>query len=146
MSFTINLGVNHSENTKADKNVDYSLDLEGNLRENCSLKEPIFLIETSENISNYNYCKIDIFGRAYFMSSPKFVRTNLYEIHLKCDVLSSFISEIRENSAIVKRQENLWNLYVDDGSFRTYQNSNVVVNKFPSGFTDKSFVLCVSGG
>lgn len=146
MSLTINLGVSHSENKKADKNVDYSLNLEGNLRENCSLKNPKVLIETSENISKYNYCKIDSFGRVYFISEISVVRTNLYEIQLKCDVLSSFISEIRENTAIVRRQENLWNLYVDDGSFRTYQNSKIVVNKFPSGFTNKSFVLCVSGG
>lgn len=146
MSFTINLGVNHSESEKADKNVDYTLNLEGNLRENCSVKDPVVLIETSENISKYNYCQIDTFGRKYFISDISVVRNNLYKLTLKCDVLSSFITEIRQNKAIVKRQENLWNLYVDDGSFRTYQNSKIVVNKFPSGFNTKSFVLCVSGG
>ena len=47
--------------------------------------------------------------------------------------------------AIVKRQENRWNLYLDDGSFKVYQNPMVLTKAFPQGFTTQEFVLAVAG-
>ena len=48
--------------------------------------------------------------------------------------------------AIIKRNANSWNLYIEDGLFKTYANPHIFTKEFPSGFKDPSYVLFVAGG
>ena len=60
-------------------------------------------------------------------------------------MLSTYADSIIELSGIIKRQENNWNLYLNDGSFKIYQNPIVQVKSFPNGFTEQEFVLSIAG-
>ena len=61
------------------------------------------------------------------------------------DALTSFANDIKANTAIIKRNENKWNLYLNDGTFKIYQNPDVLTKEFPSGFNAQEFILAVAG-
>ena len=143
----IKLQKNNSENIRMDKTIVDVLELNGTLKGECSLINPIILIECSENdIINSNYVNIPKFKRSYFIVNVTSVRNNIYEISLHCDVLSSFKNEIRNCDGIIGKNENKYNLYIDDGTFKVYSNPVITTKLFPQGFTTQSFVLTVAGG
>lgn len=88
---------------------------------------------------------IAAFNRYYFITDIVSVSTGIAEIKAHVDVLTSFADGILANRGIVARQENIWNLYINDGAFRVYQNPMVLTKPFPSGFNTMEFVLAVAG-
>lgn len=146
MAFNIILQRNNSELNKVTKSVENIMTLSGTLKEETSIIDPIIKIECDlSTVTECNYLSIPAFGRSYFVNNIRSVRNGLVEFSCHVDVLSSFSDGIRSNSAIVKRQENSWNLYLNDGSFKVYQNPMVLTKAFPSGFTTQEFVLAVAG-
>lgn len=144
--FTIELQVNNSEKNKFNKDINTISTYNGTLKNPTSVIDPIIQIACDlEDVVSANYLTIDSFNRSYFIKEIKSVRNGLVEFSCHVDVLSSFSEQILSNRAIIKRQENNWNLYLNDGSFKVYQNPNVVTKPFPSGFTTQEFVLAVAG-
>jgi hypothetical protein len=146
MSFNILLQINNSDKIVLSKKIITIATLSGTLRNETSIMDPVILI--AGDISNYvncNYMSIPVFGRSYFVRDIKSIRSDLFEVHAHVDVLTTYASQIRNNQAIVRRQQNLWNLYLDDGSFRVYQNPMVLTKEFPAGFTTQEFVLSIAG-
>lgn len=141
---TINLSINNSEDNKLNKNITSVATLTGTLRNDTSIITPTILIEGTL-LPSVNYMTIPDFGRSYFITNIRTIRNELYEISGRCDVLSSFANELSQCVGIVRKQENNWNLYLDDGTFRVYQNPNIITKSFPSGFSNLSFVLAVAG-
>lgn len=148
MSFTVHVQHNNSENEALTKTIKDLETLEGELNTSSSIIDPIITVTGMTNLTlrDANYMTISAFGRKYFINDIINVRTGVWELHAHVDVLSSFASEIKANTGIIARQENKWNLYLDDGLFKTYQNPNIITKKFPTGFTTTSFVLAVAGG
>lgn len=146
MAFNIILQRNNSELNKVTKSVEDIITVSGTLKEETSIIDPIIKIECNiSDVMSCNYISIPSFRRSYFVNNIRSVRTGLVEFSCHVDVLSSFADGIRSNSAIVKRQEKSWNLYLNDGSFKVYQNPMVLTKTFPSGFTTQEFVLAVAG-
>lgn len=147
MSFSIVLQTNTSEKNRLDKEVTTIATLSGTLKDGTSIINPVILVEADITaLTGCNYCTIDIFGRKYFINDIISVRNTLVELHCHVDVLSSFASEIRALTGITKRQENDWNLYLNDGSIQTYAGEDIYTKLFPSGFSTYQFVLAVAGG
>lgn len=146
MSFQITLQRNNSEKIRVDKNVVDITVIDGVLKDQTSLTDPVILFEGDlATMKSVNYMTIPIFGRSYFVSNPTVVRTGLIQFSAHVDVISSFAQSIRANRAIVHKQESKWNLYLNDGSFKVYQNPMVLTRLFPAGFTTQEFVLAVAG-
>lgn len=146
MAFDIILQINNSDKNKLDKNLVEITTITGTLKKETSVINPVILIETPlENIISFNYLTIPTFNRSYYVTDIKSIRTNLAEISCHVDVLQSYREQIKENTAIVRKQENKWNLYLNDGSFRVYQNPQVITREFPSGFNTQQFILAVAG-
>lgn len=147
MSFSIVLQTNNSDKIQLDKSITDLQTLTGTLRNQSSITDPVILIAVDAgSLTACNYCTISEFGRSYFINNIVSVRNGLSEIHCHCDVLSSFAAGIRSNTAIVRRQENNWNLYLNDGTFKIYQNPEIITKPFPSGFSTQQYVLAVAGG
>lgn len=147
MSFPVILQKNASEDISLDKELTTISTLSGNLKDESSLIDPI--IQFSGDITRYinaNYMTIAAFGRSYFITDIRVIRRNIFEISGHCDVLTTYKDQIRANKAIIKRQEGKYNLYLNDGSLKAYQNPIIVTKAFPSGFTSQEFVLAVAGG
>lgn len=147
MSFDIKLYYNKSRRNQRTKELDEIATLTGTLRAECSIIDPVIRIETSKNLKKCNYMYIENFGRYYFVNDVVHVRNDLYEIHAHCDVLSSSGDALLDCVGIIRRQENNWNLYLDDGAFKVYSNPNVVQKAFPSGFSTSNltYILAVAG-
>lgn len=146
MSFNIVLMQNKDELNKIRKNPITISTLNGTLKSETDLIDPVILIERSSVPTNVNYLRIAEFNRYYFITDIRSIRNNLWEITCHCDVLYTYAQDIVSHKAIIARQENDWNLYLDDGvSFKVYSNPRVQQKNFPSGFTGSSYVLIMVG-
>ena len=141
------LQINNSEKKRLDKNITDLVTISGTLRESTSVVDPKIVIEGDlSSFVNCNYMTISAFNRSYFINKITSVNNNLFDISAHVDVLSTYKTQIRQNTAIIARQEKKWNLYLNDGVFKTYQNPYIVTKAFPSGFTEQHFIFSVAGG
>lgn len=137
---------NTSEKVKVGKTLTNVRDISGELKEACDIINPVIII-SGENLSSYNYLYIPIFNRYYFITDIKVIRNNLWEISCHCDVLETYKNEIKNQKAIVARQENAYNLYLNDPEWKIYTNKQVLTRLFPAGFSDiGNYYMTVIGG
>lgn len=152
MSFTIKHGINLSPTNKVTKEIEWHTpDLVGTLREGTSIIDPVIIVEANSpgfHANKSNYCYIEEFGRYYYITNIVSPNYTLWELHCHVDVLMSYQGEIREQTAIVARQERKYNLMLDDGFFMSYQNPIIITKKFSveGPFEQQEFVLVVAGG
>lgn len=146
MSFSIQLLRNNSQVNKIGKDLTSLLTVTGTLRSETSIIDPIINIECDlSRLTRCNYIYIEEFRRYYFVNNIRSIREGLVEFSCHVDVLETYKEEIKMNAAIIRRQENNWNLYLNDGTFKVYQNPMVLTKEFPSGFNGFEFVLAVAG-
>ena len=114
------LAISKSEANKADKIFQSdSLTLEGSLRSECSLTDPVIMLEADlKDIVKYNYLQIPDFNRKYFITEMVSVRTHLVRVTAHVDVLSTYIDRLRELPAVLESQESLYNLYLPDTAIK----------------------------
>lgn len=144
---TIEFYVNQSEKNRLDKTLVSAFNLNGELKEDCSIIDPVIKIAADvSTMASVNYLYIASFGRYYFINNVISINNDICEVHAHVDVLSTYKDEIRAQRAIVSRQEKKWNLYLNDGVFKTYQNPYIITKAFSSGFTSQHFVLSIAGG
>ena len=137
---------NSSEKNKIGKSLSKTLILTGNLHEECSVINPVILVE-GKNLIDYNYCYIDEFKRYYFITDIVSVRTNLWRISLSVDVLESFKNDILKLSCIIDKQQNQsYSNYINDGSYINRADSFVEIANYQKGFnSDGEFILITAG-
>lgn len=89
--------------------------LTGNIREQSSLINPVITIELNNDLVNgFNYVKITEFGRYYFVVDKTFIVNRIWQISLACDVLYTYKTQITALNALVERNENDYNVKIDD--------------------------------
>lgn len=146
MAFNIILMRNKSEAIKVTKTTETISTVTGVLKESTSIIDPVIKIECDlSTVTSCNYLSIPTFGRFYFVNNITSINNGIVEFSCHCDVLSSFSNAIKANKAIIRRQEFNWNLYLNDGSFRVYQDPIIITKEFPNGFSTQEFVLAVAG-
>lgn len=120
----------------------------GTLREACSILEPAMLVEAdlSPHLKSANYMHIDDFGRYYYLNPIVCTNNNLFAISGNVDVLMSWMTEIKENSGVIDRQEFKYNLLLDDERYKVYSNPVMQRLEYSKGFDTANFVLIVAGG
>ena len=134
------------ENERVLKNnLSNALQLTGNFRSEVSVMNPVVQIESANNLSGFNYAYITEFGRYYYITEIKAIRTNLWQFTLKVDVLMSYHTEILSQTAVIRRNANLFNLYLNDNQYQTLNYSRIQTKLFPNGFGDWNFVLTTVG-
>ena len=137
---------NESDDRAFNKTITTIASMSGYLRDDSSVIDPVILVEGGiSTLAGANYMTISEFGRSYFITNIESVRNNLVRVTGHVDVLTTYKDAILANTGIIRRQENLWNLYLDDGSFKVYNNPIVLTRAFPSGFSTMSFILAVAG-
>lgn len=146
MSFNITIQKNNSEKNRVNKDLDDLLSLDGTLKNGTSIVNPVIRVKANlATLKNANYATINSFGRKYFIVDIKSLTNNIVEITCHVDVISSFYNQYKTNSAIIKRQQDDWNLYVNDGAFLTYQYTQTVTKPFPNKFNNQEYVLIIAG-
>ena len=137
---------NDSEKIKLDKELTQIGTIEGRLFQNTSITKPSIMFDLDIAVFSANYLYIPQFNRYYFITDVVNVSANKWQIQARVDVLTSFKSAIRENTAIIERQENEYNLYLDDKYYRAYQNEDVQYKKFSASLPSDKYILVVNGG
>lgn len=145
--FDVVLMTNSSPRNYLDKSLSTVATVTGVLRDESNIVNPSILVEMSTTPANVNYLYVAEFGRYYFVNDITSVRNGLWRFDCTSDPLTSFKSQIRGCTGIIKRAESsdAFNVMLDDGSFKAYNNPVVITKEFPSGFTTKNYVLAVAG-
>ena len=147
MAFSIGLYRNDSEKNKVNKTLVQLGAYAGELREETSLIDPVFRVQCLLSAAKTcNYLAVPEFGRQYFVEEIKSVREGILEFRCHVDVLTTYKTQLLTNAGIISRSEKYWNLYLNDNSFKVYENPTILTQPFPNGFTTPEFVLAVSGG
>ena len=148
MGLTVNFYTNSSENYRVDKTITLQATADCLLKEATSVENPVIIINSGSNISGFNYMYIQDFGRYYFITDIVSVRNGVWEVSGHVDVLMTYRSGIKACQATCKRQENLFNMYLDDPEFKTYNNADIVTKALTGGALNKnmSYILVTAGG
>lgn len=147
MAFTISLFKTASENNRVVKDLTDEKQLSGELRNQTSVLNPKIRIESADNIAGYNYCYIPEFGRYYYIVDITSVRTRVWEVSMRCDVLMSYSVQIKALKPIIDRDETGQSAGLVDSEIPISINKKVKKLYFPNGFTkDIQYVLTTSGG
>lgn len=151
MSFPIVLMLNTAPYNKINKTPDIDLHtiktVSGELKEECTLVDPVIMIEHSGSFTGINYAYIEQFGRYYFIKNAESVSNGLWSVEMHTDVLKSFASSIMSSPAIVARSSSNFNMMLNDDHYFTQENPYVFTKNFPSGFdtSTASYVLALVG-
>lgn len=145
MSFTIKLQNNQSPINKIGKILYEVVTVNGSLKNESEIINPEILIQSDSSILSANYMTIDTFHRKYFIEEIQSVRTNLWLVKAHVDVLETYASKILSNTAVILRQENNFDLLLNDGVFKCKQDPRIFYRKFPSGLGDFNYILITQG-
>ena len=124
------------------------LKLTGTFRDECSISDPVFIIESDTNFSQYNYVYISEFKRYYYITDIVSVRTKVWEIHLHVDVLMSFKREILTSHVLLSESEvTAASSYLTSDSWVAQVRRNTQVISYDNGFNDEGcYILITAGG
>ena len=145
MSFSISLQNNSSPINKIGKAISTITTVTGDLKNESNVLKPEILIECDSSILSANYMTIGELHRKYFIEEIQSVRTNLWLVQARVDVLDTYASQILSNPAVILRQENNFDLLLNDGVFKCKQDPRIFYRKFPSGLGDFNYILITQG-
>ena len=119
------------------------------LKDMFRVLSPELTLSSTDNLADYNYMKVGApVNRVYFIR-PEILRTGLWRLNAREDVLTQFATQIRAQAGIVARSSNRYNTYLSDSIFESlcYRRIQTIPFEY-TGFTNSSngFYLTVTGG
>ena len=110
----------------------------------ASVVRPVLKVSSGLIGQSVNYVYVDELERYYYIRN--WTMENGY-VTLECevDVLMSFKDEIKERNVIVKRNQYLFNMYLEDSQYKVQNRTSVRTVVFPSGFNGHQIILGVVG-
>ena len=144
----ITLYLNSSEPNKVRKVLAKISTVDGTLRTQSSVIDPVVRIEALLNLSKVNYMYIDGFQRYYFIKGIVAGRTGIWEISAHVDVLSTYANELLQLPCVIGRNEYEYNLFLPDDRFIVNSNRLVQTLEFPYKFptNGSNYIITISGG
>lgn len=117
---------------------------------NCTFRNeeeilrPVIRIQTSDNLSDYNYVYIERYGRYYF-AKPSVGPNNMWTLTCRVDPLMSHKGEFLNLYGTMVRSETSYNGYMIDPEFKAVAYKRIVTKKFPYAMTNDCFILMTVG-
>lgn len=139
--------VNSSDERTINKTITQVSSLSGVvMREDSSIINPVFCLSGAVSaFAGVNYVYAEDFGRYYYVDDIVSDGGGMTYLSCRVDVLMSNTSAINDMDAVIERNTNDYNLYMDDGSFRVYQQPHVLTREYSGGFSSPSYILAVAG-
>lgn len=137
------------DNNKVNKTLTDSISISDIQKDSYDTQNPTITVQTSADITLYNYARIVDFGRYYFVTSVNRINETLYELSLAVDVLMTYKEQIRNLRAIIDKtkSEAFSDKYIDDGSYIAENRSYIISRSFPTGFSNTpQYILITAGG
>ena len=149
MGISVKLMHNSSPVEKIGKNLDAGTEFTCDLKADTSILKPTLVLQSSTSLAGFNYMYIPDFNRYYFIDDIVSKNNVIWEVSGHVDVLETYKNGIKSNKAVIRRQQNIYNLYLNDPDFVTYNNDKIQTLKFKNGATPFSktltYVLVVNG-
>lgn len=143
----VTIGTTLDEQNKLNKKVNVLETINAIIKENTSIIDPVFIINTpSSLIFNYIYCPD--WHRYYFVKNITAMTGGRIGVECHVDVLNSFKDDIKKLSVIIDKQEsvNKSSRYIDDNSYVLKCDKVLQSYPFPSGFDKQANILITAGG
>jgi len=145
----IELMITEAANNKITKNTSSLGVLVGELKEDCSVVDPIISVKFS-GVSDFfrcNYAYIPEFHRYYHVRDITVIHKEIAELRLHVDVLMSYATGILSAPCIVSKNESRYNLFINDPNYKCEQRNFILMNQFPNGIPieDARFVVACLG-
>lgn len=137
--------LNKSDKRYLNKNIELKYDnIPIQILEPSSVVRPRLRVSSGLIGQGVNYLYVTDLERYYYIKD--WIMENGH-VTLECevDVLMSFNSSIKSQNVIVKRNERLFNMYLEDGQYKVQNRTAVRTVVFPSGFTGHQIILGVVG-
>ena len=143
----IQLCSNTSEKNKINKNITSGITLSGYLRNESNIVNPSITINI-DNPTIYNYAYIPEFNRYYFITNYISLRTGMWQINLKSDVLMSFKDSILSSEVLINKTETTGkNNYLSGSNWVNNCKTKTDILTFPNGLlNDGKYILITAGG
>lgn len=143
----IQLCSNTSEKNKINKAISTGIMLSGSLRNESNIVNPSITINI-DNPTIYNYAYIPDFNRYYFITNYISLRTGMWQINLKSDVLMSFKDSILSSEVLINKTEtNGKNNYLSGSNWVNNCKTKTDILTFPNGLLDDGkYILITAGG
>lgn len=149
MSVQVNLMVNQSDTRDVNKTLaTYKMGINCNLKSSTELINPTIYISKDNGVEldAFNYVYIPDFSRYYYVQNSSKELGGVIQIDCHVDVLMSHKEAIKNLSAIVERQEYLYNLYLPTLNIPDLAYSRLQTYQFSQNpFVGDSCVLITNG-
>lgn len=132
------------ENKKLKKNISFISEKEIYIMEGVDILQPVFILSDFD-IANINYCYIDKFKRYYFIEWTS-QENGMFLATCKVDVLFTYKNSILTISALIKRQEFVYDEFLIDENVKEKVGTFTEKKKIGSIGNTISYVLTVTGG
>lgn len=138
---------NTSTPNTVNKRIESVASYTGALRDSADLVNPVIRFDMLvTNVTGSNYAYIPEMGnRYYYITGIRVITNRLIEVSFHCDVLMTYKSQFLQWTGVATRQENQYNLYLNDGRFVCQENPIIGYENFPNGLTTDSWVLAIAG-
>ena len=142
------------ENNKLNKNLGTATSLTGTFKEPFDFINPeITVYGSTSNMTTTKYFKLNYMysstlGRYYFITDMQIEQQGILRIRCHIDVLMTYNTAIKNMKGIMDRQENYYNLYLNDPELKKLSYPLIQVKAFPNMIqsSDYNFFVITAGG
>lgn len=107
------------------------------LKDGCSIITPRIELHTATNLNAFNYAHIGDFNRYYFIDNIEYYR-DVVVLHMRCDTLATYKSEIGSSSEYVLRSASNYNGTITDSLYPVKAQTTFQVGSTSGGGTPGS--------
>lgn len=140
---------NASDARVLDKTLKNPTSIDGTLRENTSMIDPVINIQ-SDSVIRFNYARIPLFQRYYFINNVEVGPNGIYRLYMHVDVLMSFRGDIASWNVIIDKETltEQSDTYIDDGTYvsKAIPFNQVYSYSHVSKFLDTPFYVLITAG
>lgn len=147
MGISVKLIHNSSPVEKIGKDLDAGTEFTCDLKADTSVLKPTLILQSASSLAGFNYMYIPDFNRYYFIDDIVSKNNVIWEVSGHVDVLETYKTDILSQSAVIRRQQNKYNLYLNDPDFMTYNYDMIQTKKFSASEFNKTlnYILAVNG-
>lgn len=145
----LTLYYNSSERKVIGKSLQNLGTVTGILKGDASITSPVFILQSdTDYLSGTNYLYWQETGRYYYIDDIELMTGGRMVFYCSVDVLESFKTQIKAQTAIVDKQESIneTNLYLNDGSFIDTEQTFNEIKNFQTGFNEVGKFILINAG
>lgn len=148
MAFTVNFYINSSDRRYVSKNItSVKSNVVCTLKDDTSIVKPVLRVSYDEILYKANYLYIAEMQRYYYISDISVSNQIMTITCSESDVLMSFQNQIKAKTAVIERQANVFNTYLNDVDIDVYADAYVITKEFQNSLRQSErFILICNGG